>query len=282
MRTALIVTVLLGACALPQEHPEPVTNTYVISALRIDAPDGDRAVGFDLDGVTSTGEGAGCIDRVADFRSPDEPIREGIDNQLAAVVEAIAMLTPTCADTEGTECLAENLTRAITEHPTLWLIEVAEIHSYLADDHVEVTVFRASFTAPPVLVDGRLARGQTFHGEAVARDLDARIVDGRLDATLDAPVPFVLALDEVEGTPFPLERARISIAQMHPLGLSGAVIGGAVPLRSIVEMICPPIDCDPAGPGFFDLDPSPDDSSRCDGVSAALTFDAVAAQRAAP
>jgi hypothetical protein len=116
----------------------------------------------------------------------------------------------------------------------------------------------------------------------VARDLDARIVDGRLDAVLDAPVPLVLSLDETEGTPFPLGRGRISIGQMHPLGLSGAVIGGAVPLRSVLAMICPPIGCGPTGPGILDLDPSPDDPSRCDGFSAALTFDAVPAYRAAP
>lgn len=282
MRMVLVVAVLLGACA--PDASSTVTDTFVISALRIDAPDGDRAVGFDLDGVASSGEGAGCVDRVADFRSSDEPAREGIDNQLAAMVETLAMLPPPCTETEGAECLAESLTRAIVEHPTLWLIEVAGIDSYVADDHVEVTVFSASTTAPPVLVDGRLAPGQTFHGEAVARDLDARIVDGRLDAALDAPVPFVLVLDE-EGTPFPLERARISIPVMSPLGLSGAVIGGAVPLRSVLDMLCPPIGCDPVGdpPALgFDLDPSPEDPGHCDGLSAALTFDAVAAQRADP
>lgn len=271
-----LATCVIACAPDATEIPDPIRRLYVLSSIRMEASDGTRASGLDLDGLDSSGEGATCVDRHADLQSVRDPAEHGVDNAMAVQVPNFQrLLGDECAP--GTEdCLADILARGIASGELLVVVEVRDIHSFVNDD-VEVVLHRATSAGAPLLIDGALAPDQTFALEPLATAAHASIEAGTLRASFDAPFPIDLPLGEVTWT-LPVRTARLE-ASIDLADLRDGVLAGGLDVDEVVRTtMCDPTACDPGLlDSFADLSPRPGDPTRCAEVSFALDVGAVSA-----
>lgn len=234
LRTAAALTfaLALGACA-PEGPPEgpracdslEVEHAGLVRALRFEVADMGVSEGFDLD--ESQGpppEATGC--RARDFR--DAVGREGVDNQLTAIVPALEMMVG-----EGT--LDGLLQGAINNGQLLIAITLEGVDDLEDDDCVALSV--RTLTGTPLLgTDGRLLEGQTLD---VAPDTPiARYEGAVLRGGVVETGPFELALPvAILDARFVLDlhgaRVRAEVAED---GSMRGVISGGISNEQIVEV----------------------------------------------
>jgi hypothetical protein len=255
-------------------------ETYVFVLDRLDlgyATGADESVvpGFDLDGLVSDGTDlASC--RQEDYTSPDG--LPGIDNQLGpAIVEVPGI------DVSG------DLARDVSSGSLLLLVRLRHVDDLLNDDCVDADVLfaemPAGMTAPEMADDERFMPGQTFDVSARTVYDDgtprvsferATITAGRLEAGSDDEVPFQI--------PTPDGVAELTL--MQPMvaadidvnGIYDGVLGGRLDTADTIAALssaADPLLVDALVRGLADLDP--DDTGRCQSVSAAMVYAGVPA-----
>ncbi|MDQ3031283.1 MAG: hypothetical protein M3Y87_02625 [Myxococcota bacterium] len=197
----------------------------IVRSLRFEVAHMGISEGFDLDGANGAPpEASGC--RARDFRDPEG--REGIDNQLTAVVPAIEGMVG-----EGT--LDGLLQGAINSGQLLMAITIEGIDDLENDDCVAVSL-RPLIGTPLVGTDGRLLDGQTLDiaPEAqISRYEGAVLRDGVVETG-----PFEIALPvSVLDARFviDLRGARIR-ARIGPDGSLRGVLAGAIANEQIIDI----------------------------------------------
>jgi hypothetical protein len=154
---APLVAPVLASCGAepPAVCAETPRQVWIVRELafarQVEGP-GRVAEGFDLDGVN----GVTC--RIRDYTAPDG--REGIDNQLAAVLPLVE------SQLGGLE-LDSLVQNAINNGQILLAIEARGIDSYVDDGCTGLSIRRLSGT-PLLGTDGRLLSGQTLYPDAEA------------------------------------------------------------------------------------------------------------------
>ena len=227
----------------------------------------DVAIGFDLDGyVTEQGGETGC--GIEDLTSPDGV--PGIDNQLGRLVSAVGNVLDQVSD------LVDD---SIIEGGVLYVVEYSDWNGG-EDDDVNVRILDVD-SMPLVGNDGKVLSGQTVA-------LDPRpvmaTVHGSVDShgvfesdTFDLLLPIEI-LDVIEIIPIRGAKTRFTINADGTL--SDGVIGGALMLYGIIHVL----DYYAVGdeirrtvPPLLNLlaDTQPDEAGDCQGLSVALSFDAV-------
>jgi hypothetical protein len=288
-RGAVLLILFAGACEAPtrcevdEQCPAqlvcgdegvcgaPGTRFFAISQLGIPGTDGMTARGFDLDGITSTGEGTGCVERARDYTSADDPSVTGVDNVIARFVDELGRDTPCTDGLSPEDCIAERMTSHISTGSTLRVIELDGLESWRTDSEVEVVVHGASVPGcPPGAqcapeLEGRtLAAGQRFDlvEPNVATGTGA-IDDGILTVALAGA--FTVELDQHFLLRDPSVAARVDADGLHDI-----LVGGGVAYADLcIEGFCESDSIEEA-----DLDPDPRDPTRCRRVS--MTFSAAA------
>lgn len=243
---------------------------YVVSELRF-ARETDRLVsrGFDVDGVVSNAsDPAGC--RKPDMTTPDGV--EGVDNQFAKVLPAI--------EAAGGQALEGLIQNAINAGDILIMLEVESIESTEEDECVVAHLLRGD--GQPLLdAEGRMEDGQTFDVDTEFERSTSRgqVVDGTLSfGRVSVVVPayvfffeFFIPVDDALGT-----------FTFREDGTAHGLLGGAISVDYLVETFG---DLQGAGgvpdaiatlvPNLADL--YPDESGRCQALSATMEFEAVEA-----
>ena len=275
-----------GGTEDPDTGPPPTATcergddvaTYVVAQLHIEGAEGTTADGFNLDGVVSTADDAdGCFQD--DFTSPDG--MPGVDNQLAALIPALASLLD--------EPLADIVAEQIENGTILILAELEDYNGTADDDCVNMNLLLGTLPegveAPELAAGGGLAGGQMFDvnpesfqgGEPLIRVEGAEVSGGTLEA---GPVALNIAFPFNEEVTINLmiEEATISF-DIGETTLSNGVIGGQVNIEELLAIVGQVTDeVDPetirgiVGP-FADLDP--DDENECQALSVGLKFDGV-------
>lgn len=281
-----------GGSPIDPVDPGPGTRSvYALASMSAREPEGDRADGSDLDDVVSTGEGVTCVDLTPDFVSLQDGAR-GVDNALAPLVPTLGSLhADSCAVAASAQaCLAELSTRAILAGRSLYVIEVTGIGSYEDDPAVEVIVHRATVpgcdpavasTCAPRRTGTTLAPGQTFETRELGRGAGT-IAGGRLRVSFARPVPIDIPMFRAEPAEHALHGARL-VATITPESLSSAALAGALEVEEMArraeegmpgagELVRSVMS------GVADLDPDPEDSSRCLQLSVALSITTVPAR----
>ncbi|MSP72161.1 MAG: hypothetical protein EXR76_08275 [Myxococcales bacterium] len=230
------------------------------------------APGFNVDGLISRGtEPESCFK--PDYTSPDGT--PGIDNQMAKLVPLLEV-----AGLGAAEGLAQG---AIEDGGLLILVEISGVDDRLNDEQVSVRI-RAAQGLPLLGTDGKLLPGQTFHLHPESPDsLDpnGRVTDGWLEAgPFEAHVPIVVFGLRYDVT---VQTARIRARFTEDGSLVDGVLGGGVTIENLMGIgriaarddtsVLTAIEAVFGSNG----DLEPDDSGRCQQVSAAFTFSAVSA-----
>ncbi len=257
--------------------PDPtggVTVTYIVNTADIPEPDftSGRVPGFNLDGEDSTGTSERCDD-TPDFVSSVTGAR-GVDNQIGGNV--IGLL----GEMFGPDGVQGAFREQIAAGSFLLLFEVADIDSFNDDASVRVRLLLGAFDGT-IMLDrsGLVAPGQTFTSMRVLATIPvAAISGGRLD--IEAPsLPLTL---EVNGSAITLNLTQARLGgTISATGMTDGEIGGEISMANLVNL------GEALDPVTFtedllrsialpDLDPSPD-GTRCDAVSAGLTFRATTA-----
>lgn len=149
---ALVLIVLLGCAGADPEQPEH--HVYLLTSLDTHSGVAGTALGVDLDGVVSSGEGPTCADRHGDFVSVRDPLVTGVDN---AFVPGVAQLIVRgrCGSVPDYECASRLNREAIVAGEILWAVEV--VGPIDVDGEASVTLHRMSLRGgTPAWVDGHL------------------------------------------------------------------------------------------------------------------------------
>ncbi len=278
----------LAACAsepLCERAVPPEGATFLVSRLALEAPTGSGASavahGFDLDGVTSTGAGATCVDFSPDHRLAPDGDLPGIDNTIAHFVPWMEELVDPVVDARD----PLGLDAAITGGRILLLIQIVPSGEDPSADPI-LRVYRGTPVDGPLAldVDGRPAPGQRFRGELVGEGALARAGRVRRGAVLES-----FAATSVDPSPAP----PLDLARLTHVGLDVDRCAGA-DLRGRIGGSWGPED----GATWFrriglehraeglisvlsstaDLEPDPIDPSVCGRISLGLSFDVVSAE----
>ncbi len=268
-------------CKSEDDNMPDVTHTYVVSSLSLPAMTGtNAAVGFDLDGVNSTGtcatEPCTCVENNPDFVSADDPTQTGIDNTLSILVPTLeSFLT-----SGGT--IDDTLLEQIAEGALLIMIEVSKVNSYQNDDDVVVQFHLGAVPeGSTIQVEGSMiAADQVFDATPVGSPITGSIVGGRLRFSApEVTIPIKaggFALD------LHLRSARLE-ANITPTRLVGGVLGGSVNVSEVADAV------EEAMPGLgdtvlsvlgesADMSPSATDMEMCTALSAGMRFGAISAE----
>lgn len=273
---------------VPDTFPEGLTNTYLVSAISIPAPEDGVAPGFNVDGINS-GEGSTdgtCEELTADFSSPADPNLVGVDNALATIVPTLgSFLGDQCPGAPAAECLDSLLETQLAEGSLLLLMEVSDINDYQFDSSVSLQLFIGALpdgVMPEVGANGQLAAGQTFMTETdLGMPVPGDIINGRLRANA-ATLPLMINAEDLTITlTIANPEVRFNISEM---GLSQGAIGGVITVQSLIDLaeeIEPGIGETVAGviESFADVDPSAEDDQVCESLSVGIAFEAVTAVR---
>lgn len=269
----------MTSCKSTNDMPD-TTHTYVMSQLSIPPMMGtNAAVGFNLDGVNSTGcvaEPCTCVETVVDFVSADDAMQTGIDNSLSILVPTIETLL-----TDGV-ALDDTLLEQIVDGSLLIMLEVSEINSYSEDGEVAVQFYTGAVPAGATIqvAGSTIAADQIFDATPVGAPIMGNIVGGRLRFSApEVTIPisaggFVLDLH--------LRSATLE-ANISPDRLVAGVLGGSVNVEEVADAV------EGAMPGLRDTvidvlggnaDMSPDgaDMTICTALSAGMRFGAIPAQ----
>lgn len=229
--------------------------------------------GFDVDGVVSMegGDPASC--GAYDFTSPQGT--PGVDNQVALIAPLF--------DLVGIGAIDSFIQGAVEEGGLLLMWQIDGMEDPVDDDEVELMMRFGSGT-PLLGTDGRLLAGQTFHLHVDSTDQvvpNARIEDGVLTAgPFDTKLPITVFDVFYELT---VQHARLRAELTYDGGLVTGVLGGAVPLSSIMDIA---IQAEAEAGGILEAvegllqdigDLAPDETGTCQEMSAALVFTAVSA-----
>ncbi len=280
---AVLCGVVLSAtgCQGGDDSVSDTTRTYVISNLSIPPVSGtNAAVGFNLDGVDSTGACATppctCVEDVRDFVSVDDPNQTGIDNALSTLVPNIETLL-----LDGTP-FDERLAQRITEGNLLILLQVSDVDSYQDDDEVTVQFFLGAVPEGSTLaVEGStIAANQVFDATSLGGQITGNIVNGRL--RFNAPeITIPIHVDN-----FMLDlrlRSATLEASITDTRLIGGTFGGTVNIEDVANAV------EGSMPGRreavlsvlgqnADMAPSAEDMTMCTGLSAGIRFNAISAE----
>jgi hypothetical protein len=257
-----------GACAM-----EDAPQLLVLRTLRFAlADDAGVSLGFNLDGETSTENGAsGC--GIADYTSPEGA--PGIDN-------AFSRLTPALESTEAKISAIEGLVQAaITSGELLIALELGGLEDWDEDSCVAGEVGQAAGT-PMLGTDGLILDGQTFdRDETVDRAAlhEGKIVGGVYEAdglSVDLPVQILNA-----SLVLPLREGRVRVAPSGADTWEG-FLAGRVSAAYMLE-IAQSENIDPAVADLLGIvlianaDFDDEDGTPCGAVSVTLQFEAVGA-----
>lgn len=222
--------------------------------------------GFDLDGVTSTGQDVGsCFRR--DFTDPDG--RRGVDNQAGTLFRLIDGATNNAID--------PLLQGAINNGQVLLGISFEGLDDWKNDGCVSVT-FRLLSGMPRVGSDMRIVQGMTFASAPgpVAGRVETSVRDGVLEAG-----PFELTLPvSILDARFTLNvhNARVRMRLSEEGGVEGVIGGGLV--AEEIAMIAGGLNIQTS---VYEVasravrantDLAPDADGTCTQISAAFTFTA--------
>lgn len=214
---------------------------------------GAVAAGFDLDGLSSTGEGPDCVGFTPDYTSPTG--ETGVDNGLATLVPTLEMLG-------GEAPLSAALRRGQDGGEWDLAVVIDRLDTLTNDDDVVVALYRLD------------AGGAAY--EAIATTT-AAVAGGVLRASFPGAVPpWVGETSQVFAAP--TTRTTLS-ARISCTGLSQVTLGGAIAVEDIAiraDAIMPGLGDTVRGVfgGVADLDPRVVDSTTCDSISLAYTFGA--------
>jgi hypothetical protein len=271
----------MAGCGNSNPTMSDTSHTYVISSLSLPAMTGTTsAVGFNLDGVNSTGtcptEPCTCVELAPDFVSADDPNETGIDNSLSILVPTIETLL-----TDGTS-LDETLLQQIANGELLIMLGVSEINSYQDDSEVEVQFYTGAVPEGATIeVDGSmLAPDQIFDATPVGSPIMGNIVGGRLVFS----APLVMIPINAGGFVLDLQlRSATFEANISPDRLVAGVIGGSVNIEEVADAV------EAAMPGLrdtvlevlggnADMVPDATDMEMCTALSAGMRFGAISAE----
>lgn len=254
-------TVALAACQGAPPEVRPIAQTLVVSRWDHRAND-TLAVGLDVDGVTSDGEG-GCAD-TWDFPHVTAP-REGVDNQYGGALLALLQLG------EDVTPMTEQVTAELEAGRSLYGIRVEPSE----DETVVVSLlsFTSSGTLPRSVA--AQAEGMALTATPIASGIATPTPSGlrvAFHTTLGIPMGTMLGEREVEDVELELVVDDDGIVRHGDFG--GAVTMATV--MSVAEIISP-VDVDPDDLAVLaGADLRPDESGgTCGAVSIGLGLDFV-------
>lgn len=278
---AFVFFPVLG-CTSTGTSTSPEHRVYLLTSLDTDSGAAGTALGVDLDGVVSTGEGPTCVDQHGDFLSTRDPGVAGVDNAFVPGV-AQAIVRGRCGSVPDFACSSRLNRAAILAGEILWAVEV--VGPLDADGEVAVTLHRVSLGggAAPIWVEGHLAPETVVVLEPVTRSSSASVVDGELHATFEDPFePELFFGGDEPRLRLRLERV-VLVADIGPDSLAAGVLGGVLRVTAALaelERVMPGSSAETAEyvDPMADLDPDPRDPMRCLSLAVGLGFSAVALQ----
>ncbi len=286
MRLALAVLLLLSECTPAPGPPDagaPDAETlvdrrfYAMSDVQVVFDEDGGVQGVDLDGVDSAAEDGTCA-AVQDDASRLDPSELGVDDSAAHILsQAVIPTGSTCASTADYACSTRVWREDIASGARIWVIEIAETGGV-----IEVALHRARTTGAPMLRAGRLAPGQAFALDELARTADAWIDGALLHARFSEPTDVELLLGSDVAGVVRVHRLEIAATLRDGAPVEGT-IGGALVVDDLVAMV-DPASADAirqAIESLADLDPDPEDRTRCRQLSFGLGFETVAASNTA-
>jgi hypothetical protein len=267
MRFSVVAVALVAGCAGEADAPPcgggPV-RAGVITELRFERPVDGVSDGFDLDGTTSTEDGAtGC--GIADYTDP---------TGLAGVDNAMSRLLPALDLTEAAN-LEEIVVEIINSGELMLLWELSNYDDPYNDECVDFALYRGT-GAPDVGTDGFIAPSQTFDVDpevGVTTATELAIEDGVIEAT-GLTMPFAL---EVFDARLSTELTNTSVRfTLNDDGTFDGHVAGALDFWAVVEMVNnAAVDQALASslPVLFgaNADLSPDSTGTCQKISVTFT-----------
>lgn len=278
MRRLIFALALLAGCADDAAAPAPAgpgirceapkaSSTMVIARfgfVRADTMRTGVSDGFDLDEHdTGPGESIGCGRQ--DFTAPDG--RRGVDNQLALLIPVVDSMTGGALDGA--------IQTAINGGQLLMTISLEDVQSRCNDPSVTM-VFRRVTGMPFVGSDMRVDPGQTFDQ---TRDLPVTRARGRIENGVLITEPTNIPLPvEVLDARFTLNLygARMRL-RLDDAGGAEGIIGGGISINEFVATaenftISTGLRASIGTTMRLVADLAPDDSGRCQQLSAAVSL----------
>lgn len=228
----------------------PTTRAWVLTDVRlppvVSSALGDRAMGFNIDGIdsgfgsVSVSPTASCEELQPDVLSVYELGHVGVDNALATLVPTIESLIGSSGCPGGVTmgCLDAVVLGEINAGRFLLVLEVTGLQSYVHDDAVMAGLYLVqvpSGGSPVIGSSGRLAPGQTFSTVSVAAAPAAGdVFGGRLRVSWPSVnLPGMVGAALLPRTISPAElRGDIAAGT-----LTRAHLGGAVSVNDLVIQV---------------------------------------------
>ena len=275
-----------GGTTLPDAPPQ--TRRYVLSAIRIPEPMGTSAVGFNLDGMNSTGDGTTCVELSPDYTSINDAPETGVDNALGSLVPQLGMLLgDSCPmGTPAADCLSALIGQQITEGKLLIVMEVRDINSFVTDSSIEVQLSLGTVPGggAPMLAGSTLAPDQAFDVMAVGTPVTGAITAGRMAVT--TPLLTISIVTDSLTLDLNIRNAQVR-GTFGPMGngIVNGAIGGSLRVSDIAmaaESIMPGLSATVMSVlgGIADMEPQSADPTTCDSLSVGIAFDGVNAANA--